>query len=443
MRTVTTLLFLFLLATSLSAEDWPGWRGPLGDGSSTEKNVVTEWDGATGKNVAWKSPVPGEGHSSPIVVKGRVFVLTCLPETLERMLVCFDRTSGKQLWQKTVVKSLLETKHGLNSFASSTPASDGETVYATFLETDGETVPATNVGTPRPVNTGRMVVAAYDFEGNQKWIKRPGGFISVHGFCSNPVIHGDLLIVNGDHDGDSYIVGLNRATGDTVWKINREHKTRSYVTPIIREAAGKTQMVFSGSKCVLSLDPRTGKTIWSVDGPTEQFVASMLFDGERFFLAAGFPTYHVMAIRPDGTGNVTKTHIAWHSEEAKCYVPSPVLTGKYLLVADDRGTGNCFNAETGERLWQERMGVHYSPSLVTAEGRAWFLDDEGVMKLVEPGPTLKVVAQNKLGEPCYASPAISNGQVFIRADKHLYCLSAGMSVESTRATVAPGRTANE
>ena len=430
MRAAVGLLSLVCLWTStLVAEDWPGWRGPRGDGSSLEKNVVSEWDGATGKNVAWKSPVPGVGHSSPIVVGDRVFLQTCVPETLERVLLCYDRATGKPLWQKTVVKSLLETKHGLNSYASSTPASDGTTVYATFLETDGETGHGhQRLGPPAGSIPGRMVVAAYDLEGKQKWIVRPGGFISVHGFCTNPVLYKDLVIVNGDHDGDSYIAALKKSDGDTVWKIDRKHKTRSYVTPIIREAAGKTQMVLSGSKCVVSLDPLSGKTIWSVDGPTEQFVASMLFDGERFILAAGFPTYHVMAIRPDGTGNVTKTHIAWHAENAKCYVPSPVLAGKYVLVADDRGTANCFDSATGERLWQERMGVHYSPSLVSVDGRGWFLDDDGVMKLVEPGPKLKVVAENKLGEPCYASPAISNGQVFIRAEKHLYCLSAGKSL---------------
>ena len=426
MRTAVGMLSLACLFSGpLAAEDWPGWRGPRGDGSSAEQNVVSAWDGATGKNIAWKSPVPGTGHSSPIVVRGRVFLQTCVPETLERVLLCYDRASGKPLWRKTVVKSLLETKHGLNSYASSTPASDGETVYATFLETDGETVTATNVSAPRPVNTGRMVVAAYDFDGKQKWIVRPGGFISVHGFCTNPVLYKDLVILNGDHDGDSYIVALKKSNGETVWKIDREHKTRSYVTPIIREAAGKTQMVLSGSHSVVSLDPGSGKTIWHVDGPTEQFVASMLFDGERFILAAGFPTYHVMAIRPDGTGNVTKSHIAWHAENARCYVPSPVLAGKYVLVADDRGTANCFDSATGERLWQERMGVHYSASLLSVESRGWFLDDDGVMKLVEPGPKLNVVAENKLGEPCYASPAVSNGEVFLRADKHLYCLSAG------------------
>jgi hypothetical protein len=252
--------------------------------------------------------------------------------------------------------------------------------------------------------------------------------VSAHGFCSNPVLYGDLVIINGDHDGDSYIVALRKSTGKTVWKTPRQHKTRSYVTPLVREIAGRPQLVFSGSKCIVALDPRDGSGIWNIEGPTEQFVASMVFDGERYFMAAGFPTYHVMAIRPDGQGDVTKTHILWHSKEAKCYVPSPVVVGKYLLVADDRGTANCFEAESGKRLWQERMGKHFSPSLLSAGGLAWFLADDGEMKLVEPGPELKVVATNALGEACYASPAISQGQLLIRGEKHLYCIGAGEAV---------------
>lgn len=412
----------FLPASVAVAENWPGWRGPRGDGTSLETNVPTEWDAPAGKNVAWKVPVVGEGHASPIVWGERLFYATCLPATQERQLVCLDRTTGRTLWARTVVKSLLESKHSLNSYASSTPCTDGETVYVTFLETDGSTVVATNVSKPREVNIGRMVVAAYTQEGDQKWIARPGEFVSVHGYSSPPVIAGNLLVVNGDHDGDSYIVALDRASGKTVWKSPREHKTRSYCVPLVREIDGKTQLIFSGSKCVTSLDAATGETIWSVKGPTEQFVASMVTDGERYFLAAGFPTHHVMAIRAGGRGDVSESHIAWHATNAKCYVPSPVLSGPFLFVADDRGTANCFDTTTGERWWQERLGTHYSASLVTAGGLVYFLADDGVMKLVKPGKTLEVVGENPLGETTYTSPAISGGNLFLRGDKHLFAI---------------------
>ncbi|MDA0806680.1 MAG: PQQ-binding-like beta-propeller repeat protein [Planctomycetota bacterium] len=413
-----------LLASSVFAENWPGWRGPRGDGTSLEKNVPISWDGAEGRNVAWKVAIPGEGHASPTVWGDRIFVVSCLPETKSRVLISLDRRTGKQLWQKTVVESPLESKHSLNSFASSTPTTDGKLVYVAFLKVDGHTVPAPNVGKPRPITPGEMVVAAYDFEGNQQWMTKPGEFISAHGFCSCPVIFEDLLIVNGDHDGDSYVVALNRATGDTVWKTPRRHKTRSYVTPIIREINGRQQMVFSGSKCIVSLDPRTGKMLWNVEGPTEQYVASMVYDNEKFYMAAGFPTHHVMAVRPDGQGDVTDSHVSWHTQEVKCYVPSPVLVDKYLIVADDRGTANCFETTKGERLWQGRMGSHFSASLVTAGGLVYFQADDGTTRVVKPGPDMEIVSENELGERSYASPAISEGQLFIRGEKHLFCIGA-------------------
>jgi outer membrane protein assembly factor BamB len=387
-----------------------------------EENIPTKWNAATGENIAWKAEIPGDGHASPIVWNDSIFLTTCLTESEERVLVCLDRRTGKQRWQQTIFKAPLETKHTRNSFASGTPATDGELVYVAFLEVDGSTVPAPNVGKPRPVTPGKMLVAAYDFEGRQRWLVRPGEFTSAHGFCSCPVLYKNLVIVNGDHDGESYIVALDKSTGETVWKTPREHKTRSYVTPIIRNVDGQDQLVFSGSKSVVSLDPSTGETIWTIDGPTEQFVASMVYDGERFFMAAGFPTYHVMAIRPEGKGNVTESHVAWHETNAKCYVPSPVVVGDYLLVADDRGTGNCFDTKTGERYWQARLGRGFGSSLVTAGGLAYFVADDGLTKVVRPGKEVEIVAESPIGELTNASPAISQGQIFLRGEKHLFCI---------------------
>jgi outer membrane protein assembly factor BamB len=438
MRFFRIALFLSLgwLSTALPArgENWPGWRGPRGDGTSLEKNVPLQWDALKGENLIWKVPLAGGGHAQPVVWEERIFLVACNPETQERTLQCLDTKSGKSLWERTVFRGPLETKHALNSFASSTPATDGKLVYVSFLEVDGSTVPAPNVGTPRPITPGKMVIAAYDLEGNQKWLVRPGGFVSAHGYCSSPVVFEDLVIVNGDHDGDSYVVALDKKTGKTVWKQDREHKIRSYVTPLIREIDGRTQMVFSGSKHVISLDPRNGSRHWIIDGPTEQFVASMVYDGRLLFMAAGFPTYHVMAIRPDGKGNVTDSHVAWHETNAQCYVPSPVVVDGFLIVADDRGTANCFSAGTGERLWQERLGNKFSTSLVTAGGLVYLIAENGLTKVLRPGPKLEVVAENPLGESCYASPAIANGRIFIRGEKHLYSLGAKSGVHEEKET---------
>ena len=336
--------------------------------------------------------------------------------------MCLQRSDGQLLWQKVVTTALLETRHQLNSYASGTPATDGQHVYVTFLISEGREVTATNVGKPRQVTLGEILVAAYDVLGNHLWTSSPGEFTSAHGFCSSPVIYGDLLIINGDHDGDSYVAALSRQNGQMVWKTPREHRTRSYCTPLIRSIDGKDQMVLTGSKRVVSLDPKSGKTNWLMEGPTEQFVSSMVYDGSRFYLTAGFPTHHVMSIHPDGTGDVTNTHVAWHSEEAKCYVPSPVLCDDFLFVADDRGTVNCFDKETGKRVWQDRLGNHYSASLVTAGGLVYFTADDGTTAVVRPGPKMDVVSKNPLGEYTYASPAISEGQIFARGEKHMIAI---------------------
>jgi outer membrane protein assembly factor BamB len=415
-------VFSECLFSRCQADNWPSWRGPRGDGSAPEAAPL-KWNGESGANIRWKTPLPGEGHSSPIVWDERLFVTACLPETQERVLVCIDRASGGLQWQRTVIQSALESKHALNSYASSTPATDGELVFVSFLEPGDKQIIAPNVGNERMIYPGTMVVAAYDFEGNQVWMTRPGPFISAHGFCSNPVVHGDTVILNGDHDGDSYLVALNKFSGDEIWKQPRRHRTRSYSTPLIRSIDGKDQMVLSGSHCVAAFDPATGQRLWNVEGPTEQFVASVVFDGERLYAVGGYPTHHVMAIRPDGRGDVTDSHVVWHQTNVRCYVPSPVVVDHYLMIADDRGTANCFDARTGERLWQTRLGKHYSASLCVANGLVYFTADDGVTKILRPGPQPELVSENQLGENVYASPAFSRSELFIRGQRHLYCIA--------------------
>lgn len=412
-RYVRAACTLSILVCSLAcAEEWPCWRGPRGDGTSIEKNAPTLWDGADGNNIAWKTEIAGSGHASPIVWQDRLFVASCLEEENDRLLICVDRPSGKVLWQRSVMKSPLEKKHHLNSYASSTPATDGKLVYVSFLQ-------GSQAGEAKGA---RMAVAAYDFDGKRQWLVYPGVFSSVHGYCSCPVLFEDKLIVNGDHDGDAYLVALDRASGKTLWKVPRENKTRSYCTPIIRQIDGRWQMVLSGSMCVASYDPHDGSRHWIIDGPTEQFVASMVYNGKLLFLTAGFPEHHILAIRPDGQGNVTDTHIEWRTTENCSYVPSPAVVGDYFLIVSDEGIGSCYAAASGKRLWKQRMGPHYSASLVVAGGLVYFVSDEGVTTVVKPGRSYQEIAKNPLGEACYASPAISHGQIYLRGVKHLHAI---------------------
>ena len=427
LRRATTMLLvqltLLLLPGAVTLGDWPMWRGPQGDGTSDDVRLPLRWDGPSGENIRWKTRLPGEGHSSPIVWKDSVFVTSCQPESKTRSLIRLDRHRGEILWQETVLTAGLESKHALNSYASSTPATDGERVFVSFLEPSDEQVVAPNVGSERLIYRGTMVVAAYDFQGNCDWVVRPGGFISAHGFCSNPVPYRDTIIVNGDHDGDSFIVALDKGTGKIRWKTKRRHQTRSYGTPIIREIGGQPQLVLCGSKCVAAFDPDSGKPIWHVEGPTEQFVASMVYDGTHFFAVGGYPTHHVIAIDPRGKGDVTDTHVAWHVTNVRSYVPSPVLVDQFLLIADDRGTANCFDVSTGDRLWQTRMGKHFSASLTAVNGLVYFMADDGVVSVVRPGMKPDVLVKNELGENIYSTPAVSDGELFLRGEKHLFCIS--------------------
>lgn len=410
---LAAIVYLTLIPLS-HAEDWPGWRGSRGDGTSAETNVPITW--GKNNNIAWKAYIPGLGHSSPVIHGDRVFVTSCLFDhrrdpNKDRVLYCLDRKTGNILWQEVVVSAPLEPKHKLNSFASATPATDGKYVWVTFLD--------------RP----NIVVACYDYGGKKIWQKSPGKFYSVHGFCSTPILYKDTIILNGDQDAVAYLVALDKNTGEERWRTDRPNRIRSYCAPLIVDAAGKKQMVLSGCKCVAGYDPDTGKQIWIIDGPTEQFVASPVYTDGVFFITAGFPEYHNMGIRPDGVGNVTKTHILWHEKKTPArnaaYVPSPIALGHYFYVVSDLGYLSCFEATTGKRQYMELLGNHHSASPVSANGLLYFCADEGITFVVKAGPKFDLVASNDLGENIYASPAISQGQIFLRAARHLYCIGSG------------------
>jgi outer membrane protein assembly factor BamB len=430
-RFTFSLLMLATLSSPGWAENWPGWRGARGDGSVVETDVPTRWNGLTGENIAWKTELPGSGHSSPIVWDDAVFVTACRTQDESRLLLRIDAQSGKIVWQQSVLKAPLEKRHKLNSFSSGTPATDGQLVFVSFLEAD-----FTSLSERTP---GNLVVAAYDFAGHQKWLVKPGRFASVHGFCTSPILFQDLVIINGDHDGDGYLVALRRETGETVWQISRPNNTRSYVTPLVREIDGRTQMVLSGSKCVASYDPLTGEELWYMDGPTEQFVASLVYNGTYLFLTAGFPERHILALRPNGTGKVGDEQIVWRTTRNCSYVPSPVICGDYFLVVADDGVASCYEANSGERQWVTRLDTkNHSASLITANGLVWFIADDGVARIVRPGAKYELVAENPLGEDCFASPAVSQGRLYLRGAKNLFCISARSKNPNQPQGTSPG-----
>ena len=338
------------------------------DGVSSESAPFPiKWSGS--ENVHWKCEIPGRGHSSPIVWGDRIFLTSCDETTNDRLLICIDRREGKILWQKVVLNAPLERKHNLNSFASSTPATDGEHVWVTFLD--------------QP----RIRVACFDFEGNLAWEKTPGKFNSQHGFCSSPILFEDMLIVNCDQDNqEAFIVALNKSTGDEKYRIDRPNRTRSYCVPIIVDAAGRKQMVLTGSKCVASYDPSTGKQLWLIDGPTEQFVASAVFTDGMFIITGGFPDHHILGIRPDGNGNVTNSHIAWRTTRIPGYVPSPIAFKNLFYIVSDEGIASCYEPKSGKMFWNQRLSRHVSASMVAAGDCVYVLDDFGVTHVLKAGP---------------------------------------------------------
>jgi len=411
MKTVATRLAVlavlgFTAQFPASGENWPGWRGPRGDGTSLETDVPAKWSGTD--NVAWKTPIPGSGHSSPIVWGDRVFLTTGIVTTQSRVLLSIDRKTGKILWQKTVINAPLENKHAENAYASSTPVTDGEQVYVTFL--DGKDV----------------VVAAYDFVGEQKWISRPGKFDSNWGFCHSPVLLDDKVLIACCGKTSGVIAALSRTEGKKIWCVEPKNPVQSFSAPLIGEMSGRVQMIVPGNAAISSYDPKDGKGLWTMDGPSKEFVVTPVFNAKAGLIlaASSWPARFLVAIEPDGHGNVTASKVAWKTKDGAPYVSSPIAVGDYFLSSSFDGKKSlcCLDAATGRLLWKhEDVGMHHA-SPVAANGLVIFLNDDGVAHVVKAGPTFELLARNELGEKTYASPAISGGQIFLRSFDNLFCI---------------------
>jgi outer membrane protein assembly factor BamB len=394
---------LSLVATFAGADNWPGWRGPRGDGTSMEKAAPIKWSAT--QNILWKTAIPGEGHSSPIIWDDNIFLTTALKESEERILLCLDRNTGKLKWQQTVLRAPLEAKNNENSYASATPTTDGQQIYATFL--DGSNV----------------VAAAYDFSGRQRWLVRPGGFKSQWGFCDTPVIFEDKVLLGCYSKGENFVTAVSRQDGHTLWKTPGSNPSQSYGAPFVRDMAGRVQMILLGNKAVTSYDPQTGKVLWVVDGLADDSVVTPVYSEKTGLLltSTSWPDKVLRAIKPDGQGNVTTNKVGWRTKEGAPYVPSPIAVGDWFFTSSAGKVTHCYEAATGNILWKEPIGLHHA-SPVAVNGLLYFLNDDGVTHVVRAGPKYELVARNEIGEKAYASPAVSDGQLFLRSFNHLYCI---------------------
>ncbi len=405
-RTFLRLVGLSLLAALpklASGENWPQWRGPNGDGISPEKNVPIEWSDS--QNVIWKTPIPGEGHSSPVVWNDSVFITTALKDSKERLLLRLDANSGKVVWQRVVVTAEVEPMHRENSSASSNPVTDGARVYTSFQ------------------NGKRVDLQCYDFAGNRVWSAQPLSFVGQHGYSYTPLLYQELVIFDFAQNDEAAVIALDKNTGAIRWRHDRATKDISHIAPLLVNDAGTRQLIVCGSDEIRSFDPDTGKSLWWCQGPTEVCVAGLAYGDGLVFANGGYPKRTRMAVRTSGRGDVTATQVAWSLAREVSYVPSPVYhQGHFYTIVDD-GLLYCFDAKTGKAAWEHRLGGHIRSSLVLADGNIFATNDKGVTTVFRATPEgFQSVAVNDLKEFCYATPAIANGRIFIRTGNHLYCV---------------------
>jgi outer membrane protein assembly factor BamB len=418
------------------AGDWPQWRGPGATAVSDEKGLPLEWSET--RNVLWKTPIPGRGHSSPIVSGNRIFLTTSIegpvvpgakakvhiragqefvhPDsvgadhsyTLD--LICLDRDTGKVLWQRTAYQgTVYDNRHRKNTYASSTPVADGRRVFA-FFEAEG--------------------LYCYDFEGKLLW-KTSVGRIAKMGMGpgTSPVLFRDLVIVQCDQeDGGeavgSFIAGIDTNTGREVWRTPRHHR-KSHATPLLLERERRTELVASGWESIIAYDPASGHELWRSGGLSGYGIPSPVAGHGLVFLSAGYPDKKTVAIRPGGSGDVSATHVAWSYDKGSAYVPSPILYGDYLYLMTDKGLVTCLDARTGAVQYEggrPPAPATFSASPVAFAGFMLFASEDGDMYLVQSGPSHAVARTNSMGEPIFASPAIAAGRLFIRTARHLFAI---------------------
>jgi len=399
---VVFVVLLVLGRAGVRAEDWPQFRGPTGQGHSSERGLPLDW--SESRNVKWKTPVPGRGWSSPVVAGGRVWLTTSVKANGASLrAVAYDVETGREAVNVEVFHlrsaDLLNAK---NSHASPTPIADGDRVFVHF---------------------GAEGTAALTTSGEIVWKTRLP-YQSQHGNGGSPLLYGDLLILSCDGSDQAFVVALDTRTGKVRWKTSRRQPwDQAYTTPLLIRVDEQDQVVSVGAYRAAAYDPQTGKELWRV-GYADGFsnVPRPVFGHGLVYIATGFQQPTLLAVRPDGSGDVTRTHVAWTLRRAAPLTPSPLIVGDEIYIVNDGGIASCLDARTGGTHWQQRLGGEYSASPVFADGRIYFLNEEGMATAIAPGKAFVRLATASLDGATLASIAVAERSFFIRSDTHLYRL---------------------
>lgn len=420
-RAAVAVLLIFSSAPAF-ADNWPQFRGPGSRGISSETGLPITWTSQS--NVVWRRPLPGPGHSSPIVWGDRIFltafkagsggagfVARSIAGLMARgvsvkgqlLVLCIDRVSGKVLWERAVPAESIEQVHPTNSPASPTPVTDGTHVYVYF---------------------GSFGLVCFDFEGRKIWEHRLGPFPNEWGSASSPILYGNMLILNCDTDAEDFLIAIDKTTGKTMWRTPRR-ATRAWPVPMIWNADGHDQIVVNGSERAMAYDPANGREIWTVDGLSTWVIPTPVAAHGLLFVASdGIGGDIIMAIRPGGRGNITNSHVVWRYHRSAPYNSSPIVAGDYLYAVKNGGIMTCLQAKTGQLVWQERLPARgdYYASPLAAEGRIYVINEDGDVTVLAAKPSFEVLATNRMDERTMASPAVSGGRIYIRTDLALWAL---------------------
>lgn len=418
------LLIFCALALTTFAENWPGFRGPTRDGQSKEKNLPLVWSAET--NVVWRTPIAGEGWSSPIVWNDRVFVTSATENGTQCHVIAMDRRTGNVLWDTTVFTQTTRRKEGKNSWATPTPATDGKVVYAVF---------------------GGGGAAAVDWDGKLLWKNMEVDFYSRHGLGASPVLHENLLIMPYDGSNPnfepsgkptdtekigwqipwdkSFIAALDTKTGKRVWTGKRGMSRIAHISPLVLEIDGAKQLVSGAGDRMQGFNLQTGELIWSAYTQGEGVAPSPVSGDGMLFASSGFEKSTLRGFKlAKMKGDVTQTHIVWEQIKGVPTQPSPIYVNGRLYAITDGGVATCYNPKNGEIFWQDRVGGTFSASPVFADARVYFLSETGETTVIDSGETFKVLARNPLKERCQASLAVAGGNIFVRSEKAVYCIGS-------------------